>query len=139
MTWELGYFYGLASGGAAGGLIGLFVHAGYWERWTRQLAEAMDERQLAIRAANRWEGRVDDAEAAAARIRIERDDDRRAHDECHDLLDKALAENYVLREMAKNDSRVHDVLEMGKRLEGVSRNAGVHAAGVVIEAALPSS
>src|SRR5215212_7641194 len=47
-------------------------------------------------------------------------------------LDKALAENPVLREMAKNDSRVHDVLEMGKRLEGVSRNAGVHAAGVVI-------
>jgi DNA polymerase-3 subunit alpha len=47
-------------------------------------------------------------------------------------LEKALAENPVLREMAKNDSRVHDVLEMGKRLEGVSRNAGVHAAGVVI-------
>jgi DNA polymerase-3 subunit alpha len=47
-------------------------------------------------------------------------------------LDKALAENPVLREMAKTDSRVHDVLEMGKRLEGVSRNAGVHAAGVVI-------
>ncbi|MDO8680008.1 MAG: DNA polymerase III subunit alpha [Acidobacteriota bacterium] len=47
-------------------------------------------------------------------------------------IDKALAENSVLRDMAKNDSRVHDVLEMGKRLEGVSRNAGVHAAGVVI-------
>jgi DNA polymerase-3 subunit alpha len=47
-------------------------------------------------------------------------------------LDKALAENPVLREMAKNDPRVNDVLEMGKRLEGVSRNAGVHAAGVVI-------
>ncbi|HEX4913308.1 MAG TPA: DNA polymerase III subunit alpha, partial [Vicinamibacterales bacterium] len=47
-------------------------------------------------------------------------------------LDKALAENPVLRDMAKNDARVHDVLEMGKRLEGVSRNAGVHAAGVVI-------
>src|SRR5687767_283174 len=47
-------------------------------------------------------------------------------------LDKALAENPVLRDMAKNDPRVHDVLEMGKRLEGVSRNAGVHAAGVVI-------
>jgi DNA polymerase-3 subunit alpha len=47
-------------------------------------------------------------------------------------LDKALAENPVLRDMAKGDPRVHDVLEMGKRLEGVSRNAGVHAAGVVI-------
>ncbi|HEX8027906.1 MAG TPA: DNA polymerase III subunit alpha, partial [Vicinamibacterales bacterium] len=47
-------------------------------------------------------------------------------------LEKALVENPVLREMAKTDSRVSDVLEMGKRLEGVSRNAGVHAAGVVI-------
>ena len=47
-------------------------------------------------------------------------------------IDKALAENNVLRDMAKNDSRVQDVLDMGRRLEGVSRNAGVHAAGVVI-------
>jgi DNA polymerase-3 subunit alpha len=47
-------------------------------------------------------------------------------------LEKALAENPVLRDMSKGDPRVHDVLEMGKRLEGVSRNAGVHAAGVVI-------
>ncbi len=47
-------------------------------------------------------------------------------------IEKALAENPVLRDMARADSRVNDVLEMGKRLEGVSRNAGVHAAGVVI-------
>ena len=47
-------------------------------------------------------------------------------------LEKALVENPVLRDMARNDPRVNDVLEMGKRLEGVSRNAGVHAAGVVI-------
>ena len=47
-------------------------------------------------------------------------------------LEKALTENPVLRDMSRNDSRVNDVLEMGKRLEGVSRNAGVHAAGVVI-------
>jgi DNA polymerase III subunit alpha len=47
-------------------------------------------------------------------------------------LDKALAENAVLREMRDADPRVRDVLEMGKRLEGMSRNAGVHAAGVVI-------
>ena len=47
-------------------------------------------------------------------------------------LEKALAENPVLRDMAHKDARVHDLLEMGKRLEGVSRNAGVHAAGVVI-------
>jgi len=46
-------------------------------------------------------------------------------------LEKALAENPVLRDMARADGRVNDVLEMGKRLEGVSRNAGVHAAGRV--------
>ena len=34
--------------------------------------------------------------------------------------------------MRDKDPRVKDVLEMGKRLEGMSRNAGVHAAGVVI-------
>src|SRR5829696_9637929 len=47
-------------------------------------------------------------------------------------LEKALLENPVLRKMQDEDSRVKDLLEMGKRLEGVSRNAGVHAAGVVI-------
>ncbi len=47
-------------------------------------------------------------------------------------LEKALAENPVLRDMRDKDPRVKDVLEMGKRLEGMSRNAGVHAAGVVI-------
>jgi DNA polymerase-3 subunit alpha len=47
-------------------------------------------------------------------------------------LDKAVAENPVLRQMQEQDPRVKDLLEMGKRLEGMSRNAGVHAAGVVI-------
>ncbi len=47
-------------------------------------------------------------------------------------LDKALAENPVLKQMQDQDPRVKDVLEMGRRLEGMSRNAGVHAAGVVI-------
>ena len=47
-------------------------------------------------------------------------------------LEKALAENPVLRDMRDKDPRVKDVLDMGKRLEGMSRNAGVHAAGVVI-------
>ena len=47
-------------------------------------------------------------------------------------LDKALAENPMLRQMQEQDSRVKDLLAMGKRLEGMSRNAGVHAAGVVI-------
>jgi DNA polymerase III subunit alpha len=47
-------------------------------------------------------------------------------------LDKAVVENPVLRKMQEEDPRVKDLLEMGKRLEGMARNAGVHAAGVVI-------
>ncbi len=47
-------------------------------------------------------------------------------------LEKALAENPALRDLRDKDPRVKDVLEMGRRLEGMSRNAGVHAAGVVI-------
>ncbi|MGE4086126.1 MAG: DNA polymerase III subunit alpha, partial [Vicinamibacterales bacterium] len=47
-------------------------------------------------------------------------------------LERAVTENAVLREMRDKDPRVRDVLEMGRRLEGMSRNAGVHAAGVVI-------
>ncbi len=47
-------------------------------------------------------------------------------------LEKALAENPQLRQMQEQDPRVKELLEMGKRLEGISRNAGVHAAGVVI-------
>jgi DNA polymerase-3 subunit alpha len=47
-------------------------------------------------------------------------------------LEKALAENPQLRQMQEQDPRVKDLLDMGKRLEGMSRNAGVHAAGVVI-------
>jgi DNA polymerase-3 subunit alpha len=47
-------------------------------------------------------------------------------------LEKALAENPQLKQMQEQDPRVKDLLDMGKRLEGMSRNAGVHAAGVVI-------
>ena len=47
-------------------------------------------------------------------------------------LDKAVVENPLLRRMQDEDPRVKELLEMGKRLEGMSRNAGVHAAGVVI-------
>ena len=47
-------------------------------------------------------------------------------------LEKALVENPMLRQMQEQDPRVKDLLAMGKRLEGMSRNAGVHAAGVVI-------
>jgi DNA polymerase-3 subunit alpha len=47
-------------------------------------------------------------------------------------LEKALAENPVLKDMVAGDSRVKEVIEIGRRLEGMSRHASVHAAGVVI-------
>jgi DNA polymerase-3 subunit alpha len=47
-------------------------------------------------------------------------------------LDKALAENPLLKDMAAKDPKVKEVLDIGRRLEGMSRHASVHAAGVVI-------
>ena len=47
-------------------------------------------------------------------------------------LDKALAENPLLKEMAAKDAKVKEVIDIGRRLEGMSRHASVHAAGVVI-------
>jgi DNA polymerase-3 subunit alpha len=47
-------------------------------------------------------------------------------------LDKALAENPALKDMAAKDAKVKEVLDIGRRLEGMSRHASVHAAGVVI-------
>jgi DNA polymerase III subunit alpha len=47
-------------------------------------------------------------------------------------LDKALAENPVLKQMESQDPKVKEVLAIGRRLEGMSRHASVHAAGVVI-------
>ncbi len=47
-------------------------------------------------------------------------------------LEKALAENPVLKDMVAKDPKVKEVIDIGKRLEGMSRHASVHAAGVVI-------
>ncbi|MPY89779.1 MAG: DNA polymerase III subunit alpha [Luteitalea sp.] len=47
-------------------------------------------------------------------------------------LDKALDENPALQQLAQSDGQVHELLEIGKRLEGMTRHASVHAAGVVI-------
>jgi DNA polymerase III subunit alpha len=47
-------------------------------------------------------------------------------------LEKALAENPALKDLETNDGRVKELLEVARRLEGVSRHASVHAAGVVI-------
>jgi DNA polymerase III subunit alpha len=47
-------------------------------------------------------------------------------------LDKALEENPALREMSERDERVKELLAVARRLEGMTRHASVHAAGVVI-------
>ena len=47
-------------------------------------------------------------------------------------LEKALEQNPVLKEMEQKDERVKDLLVVARRLEGMTRHASVHAAGVVI-------
>jgi DNA polymerase-3 subunit alpha len=47
-------------------------------------------------------------------------------------LDKALQESPALRELQQKDERVRELLDVAKRLEGMTRHASVHAAGVVI-------
>src|SRR5207247_436686 len=47
-------------------------------------------------------------------------------------LEKALEENPALKEMEKNDPKVKELLSVARRLEGMTRHASVHAAGVVI-------
>jgi DNA polymerase-3 subunit alpha len=47
-------------------------------------------------------------------------------------LDLALQESPALAEADKRDPRVHELLGVAKRLEGMTRHASVHAAGVVI-------
>ncbi len=47
-------------------------------------------------------------------------------------LKDAIEQEPNFREEAKKDSRIKDVLDVSLRLEGMARNAGMHAAGVVI-------
>ncbi len=47
-------------------------------------------------------------------------------------LEKALAESPALKEMEQKDERVKELLAVARRLEGMTRHASVHAAGVVI-------
>src|SRR5580700_7337234 len=47
-------------------------------------------------------------------------------------LEKALEESDVLRQMELSDPKVKELLSVAKRLEGMTRHASVHAAGVVI-------
>ena len=47
-------------------------------------------------------------------------------------LDKALVENPELKKAYDGDERVHRLIDMSKKLEGLPRHTSVHAAGVVI-------
>ncbi|HWW88184.1 MAG TPA: DNA polymerase III subunit alpha, partial [Vicinamibacterales bacterium] len=47
-------------------------------------------------------------------------------------LDKALEDSEPLRQLEQNDPKVKELLNVARRLEGMTRHASVHAAGVVI-------
>src|SRR5438132_10875092 len=47
-------------------------------------------------------------------------------------LEDALRQNPDLKREYDNDATVHELIDIAKRLEGTNRNAGTHAAGVVI-------
>ena len=47
-------------------------------------------------------------------------------------LDLAVQENPALADLEKTDARVRELLAVARRLEGMTRHASVHAAGVVI-------
>jgi DNA polymerase III subunit alpha len=47
-------------------------------------------------------------------------------------LDQALADSPPLQDAYDNDSKVKELLDVARKLEGLVRNVGVHAAGVVI-------
>src|SRR6266850_942216 len=47
-------------------------------------------------------------------------------------LEKALEENQALRSLEQSDPKVKELLAVARRLEGMTRHASVHAAGVVI-------
>jgi DNA polymerase III subunit alpha len=47
-------------------------------------------------------------------------------------LDEALQQNPEFRQLQARDSRVADLVEVARRLEGLARHASTHAAGVVI-------
>jgi len=47
-------------------------------------------------------------------------------------IEKAIAENPALKELEQNDPKVKELLSVARRLEGMTRHASTHAAGVVI-------
>ena len=47
-------------------------------------------------------------------------------------LEEALASEPRLREWCEQDAKIQEVIDVGRRLEGLARHASVHAAGVVV-------
>jgi DNA polymerase-3 subunit alpha len=47
-------------------------------------------------------------------------------------LDDALTQNPELKQQYDNDPQIHELIDIARKLEGTNRNAGTHAAGVVI-------
>jgi DNA polymerase-3 subunit alpha len=47
-------------------------------------------------------------------------------------LDKAIADDEELRKVYENDEEVRGLIDLAKQLEGLARNVGTHAGGVVI-------
>jgi DNA polymerase-3 subunit alpha len=47
-------------------------------------------------------------------------------------LDEALEQSAELRQTYQSDPQVHELIDIARKLEGTNRNAGTHAAGVVI-------
>ncbi len=47
-------------------------------------------------------------------------------------LDRALEQEPELKKKYVSDERIRKIIDIGRRLEGVARNSGIHAAGVVV-------
>ena len=47
-------------------------------------------------------------------------------------LEEAIKESPALQQVYQSDAQIHELLDTARKLEGMVRNAGVHAAGVVI-------
>ena len=52
--------------------------------------------------------------------------------ELHITLDKAIAQEPELKKKYDTDPKIKRIIDIARRLEGVARNSGVHAAGVVV-------
>lgn len=53
-------------------------------------------------------------------------------EELHITLDKALEKNEELRQVYEQDGSIREVLDLARKIEGLARNVGTHAAAVVI-------